>query len=91
MRINDAFILRKIYGQFLLVPVRTNEAGEELISLNEVGACIWELAAQGLSEEEIITRINELYNLDEGSVEEKATASFIEILCKRSLLYREEV
>lgn len=90
MRINDNFILRKIYGEFLLFPVRTNEAGDELVSLNEIGADIWELAMEGLTEEEIISNISKIYGLEEHSVEVESVRIFISALCEKKLLYREE-
>ncbi|MGN1308155.1 MAG: PqqD family protein [Faecousia sp.] len=90
MKINDGFILRKIFGEYLLFPVHANEAGDELVSLNEVGALIWELAAQGLSESDIMARIVEIYHLERGSVEEESVHMFISVLCDWKLLYREE-
>lgn len=90
MKVNDNFVLRKIYGEFLLFPVRANEAGDELVSLNEVGADVWELAQKGLTETEIIASIVKIYGLEEHSVEEESVRIFISALCEQKLLYREE-
>lgn len=90
MQINNAFVLREIYGQYLLIPTHSNEAGDEIISLNEVGAYIWKLASNGLPKEEIVNQLNRSYCLEKGSVEESAIISFIEALCERSLLYEQE-
>ena len=67
MKNNKGFVLRKIYDQFLLFPVRANEVGDELISINEVGADIWVLASEGRPEKDIIARIEEMYSVDFGA------------------------
>lgn len=90
MKANDHFVLRSIYGQHLLFPVSKNTVGNELISLNEVGADIWKCASKGLSEQEIISNIGEIYSLESGSAEERAVEAFIKALCEKGLLYRTE-
>lgn len=90
MKNNDGFVLRKIYDQFLLFPVHANEVGNELISINEVGADIWVLASEGRTEKDIIARIEEMYSVEAGSVEEEAILSFVSALCEQKLLYRDE-
>lgn len=88
MRVNDNFVLRRIYGEFLLMPVRANEAGDELVALNEVGADIWNLAENGLTESEIIANIVKIYGLEKNSVEEESVRIFVSALCDKKLLYR---
>lgn len=90
MKNNSSFVLRKIYDQFLLFPVRSNEVGNELISINEVGADIWALAAEGRTEKEIVDQIEKMYGVEKGSVEEEAILSFIFTLCEQKLLWRQE-
>lgn len=90
MRNNRCFVLRKIYDQFLLFPVCANEVGNELISINEVGADIWLLAGENRSESEIVDQIEKIYNLEKGSVEEQAIFSFLSLLCEQKLLFRDE-
>ena len=90
MKTNDGFILRKIYGEFLLMPVKANEAGDELVSLNEVGADIWTLANKSLTEDKIIAEILKIYGIEKCSVEEESVRIFISALCEKKLLYREE-
>ena len=90
MKHNDGFVLRKIYDQFLLFPVRANEVGNELISINEVGADIWILASEGRKAKDIIAQIEKMYGIECGSVEEEAILSFVIALCEQKLLYRDE-
>ena len=40
MKTNDAFVLRNIYGKHILMPVRSNNASNEPVFLNEVAAYI---------------------------------------------------
>lgn len=90
MQTNNAFVLREIFGKYLLIPTRFNEVGNEIISLNEIGSIIWKLASTGLQKEEIIKRIDIMYCLENGSVEESAVDAFIDTLCEKSLLYNKE-
>ena len=90
LKTNDGFILRKIYGEFLLMPVKTNEGGDEIVSFNEVGADIWMLAENRLTEDEIVVEILKIYGIEKGSVEEASVRIFISTLCEKKLLYREE-
>lgn len=87
MHTNDGFVLRRIYGEYLLMPVHVNEAGNEIVSLNEVGADIWELAEKGYSEKEIVKYIGDAYCLEDNSVEINAVRNFIAILYNKKLLY----
>lgn len=88
MKTNDSFILRKIYGQYLLFPVRANEVGNDLIALNAVGADIWELAFDGLSEDDIVDNLARTYQLEADSIELESVKTFIDALCAQKLLYR---
>ena len=90
MKNNNGFVLRKIYDQFLLFPVRANEVGNELISINEVGADIWVLASEGKTVKDISAQIEKMYGIESGSVEEEAILSFVSALCEQKLLYRDE-
>ena len=44
MRQNPDLILREIYGKNILMPIRFNEASNDPIYFNEVGALIWKLS-----------------------------------------------
>ena len=90
MKVNSNFVLRNIYGEHLLIPVRANNVGDEIIAFNEVGADIWKLAEQRLSENDIIHNMLQSYGLEENSVEEMAIQSFVDELFDRGLLFREE-
>ena len=45
------------------MPVKTNEGGDEIVSFNEVGADIWMLAENRLTEDEIVVEILKIYGI----------------------------
>ena len=89
MRTNEGFVLRKVYGKALLMPVKRNEVGDDPIALNEVAAQIWELAFEKYSVDEIIGNVNQLYGLKKGSVEETAVRQFIAEMENMGLIFRD--
>lgn len=86
MRINDAFILRNIYGKYILMPIQSNETSNDPILLNEVAATIWNVATVYNERENIIENIMQIYNLKENSTEMLAVEQFVEQMIKMELL-----
>lgn len=86
MNTNSNFILRNIYGKHILVPIRLNQTSNDPILLNEVAANIWNMAANGLTEEELLKRITQMYALKPESSELIAVTQFIEQMKDMSLL-----
>ena len=79
MKMKDGFVLRKIAGQYMAVPVgaRAKEL-HGMIGLNETGAFIWERLSGGLPLESIVQALCETYEVDELS----ATAS-VQSFCQK--------
>lgn len=68
MKIKHDFILKKIAGSYIVVPVRSRAADfSGVIKLSESGALLWELMANGASREELIARLTEEYEVDEAT------------------------
>lgn len=88
MKINSAFILRKIYGKNILIPIKSNSTGNDPILLNDVAASIWEESTKGLTEDEIVTNLLNLYNLEVDSPEALSITMFIEQLINMRLLIK---
>ncbi|MPM90452.1 hypothetical protein SDC9_137573 [bioreactor metagenome] len=64
MEIKKDFNLRKIAGEYILMPKNTSQKGYNgLISLNEVEALVWENLEECKSEEEMISLITNRYNI----------------------------
>lgn len=53
MRINPAYVFRKIYDVNLLVPVRKNKISKDVISLNDTAALIFQKCDSTDSEQEL--------------------------------------
>lgn len=64
MEIKKDFNLRKIAGEYILMPKNTSQKGYNgLISLNEVEALVWENLEECKSEEEMISLITNRYTI----------------------------
>ena len=69
MKIKDGFVLRDIGGQ--TVVVATGEASQEfygMIKLNQTGKDIWEGLLNGLSEDDIVLKLIDKYDVDKDRV-----------------------
>ena len=66
MRIKDGFVLREVAGQIMVIA--TGEASKDfhgMIKLNGTGKEIWLGLQEGLTEEEIVQRIKDTYEVEE--------------------------
>ncbi|MGN1307647.1 MAG: PqqD family protein [Faecousia sp.] len=75
MKIKLEFVLREIAGDILLVPV--GKAALDLngmLTLNEVGAEIWKMLPEVESEEEIVERLLQDYEVEPAQVREDVSA-----------------
>lgn len=69
MKIDKEFVLREIAGDYILVPVgETALHFNGLITVNEVGAFLWEQLRQETTRSQLIERILEEYEVDEATV-----------------------
>ena len=68
MKIKDGFIIREVAGSYVVVAVG-NVAKEfsGIINLNETGAFLWKALEQGATEEELIAKLLEEYDVDEAT------------------------
>lgn len=66
MVINGNFVLRKVAGEILLVPVReTAMRINGVVTLNDTGAVIWKGIEDGVTRERAIESIVSSFNVDE--------------------------
>lgn len=71
MKINKEFILREIAGEYILVPIGdTPLSFNGLITVNDVGAFIWNNIEKSSSEEELLNLILDEYEVDKASAKE---------------------
>ena len=86
MRVNPDFVLRNIYGKYILMPVRKNDASDDPVVLNSVAADIWQSAEQGKAFEKIVQAVSSKYELQKDSMEEASVKQFINLLIAQKLL-----
>lgn len=86
MRQNPDLILREIYGKNILMPIRFNEASNDPIYFNEVGALIWKLSDEAQNLTELLDLVCEAYNLKMDSAEAASVEGFINQLIESKLI-----
>lgn len=68
MKIKNDFILKKIAGSYVVVPVRTRAVDfSGIIKLSESGAFLWNILAEGAERKELIARLLDEYEVDEAT------------------------
>ena len=86
MKLKKEFILREIAGEYLLVPTgKTTLEFNGLITINELGAFIWNNINQVDSEGELLNRILNEYDVEE-SVAKKDLDEFLEKLKESEII-----
>lgn len=66
MDIKQQFVMREVAGEYLLIPVgKTSLDLNGMITLNEIGAEIWNMLPEVRDEAEIVQRILDEYDIDE--------------------------
>ncbi|MDO4805720.1 MAG: PqqD family protein [Coriobacteriales bacterium] len=86
MKQNDAFVMRDLYGHHILMPVRKNDASDDPIALNDVGADIWRAANDCTTAADLVASVASEYGLEEGSPEKMAVSSFVDQLAEMGVL-----
>ena len=80
MKIKKGFILRKVGGESVVVPVgEMSKKFHGMINLNETGGFLWEFFTQDHTQEEAVEALLGEYDV-ERELAEKDVAKFVEIL-----------
>lgn len=67
----DNVVERKVRDNLILVPMKTGPARlDALYTLNETAAFIWDSITPGITEEELVTRLVEKYEVSEESAQQ---------------------
>ena len=86
MKRNDNYIVRKIAGETLLVP--TGAAAREfsgLITLNELGAFIWDRLNEARDAQDLAQKITAEYKVDLATAQADAQ-EFLDLLASRNMV-----
>lgn len=66
MKIKNDFILKRIAGSYVVVPVRSRALDfSGVIKLSETGAFLWNILSEGASRDELVARLLDEYAVDE--------------------------
>jgi len=92
LTLNNDFVIRKVYGKTVLMPIRKNNFTNNPVLLNSTAECIIQIAKECNSIEELFTQSCIYYHIKEKSDNGTAILDFIQQLqdC-RVLIETEEV
>lgn len=80
MKIKEGYILRQVGGQHIVVPIgEASESFRGMIKLNETSAKIFELLQTGLSVDNIVCKMMDIYEVEE-EVIKKDVMHIIDVL-----------
>lgn len=66
MKVKDGFLLRQVAGRYIIVAVNDQAADfDGIVTVNEVGAFIWKLMENDVTEEEILSAVLNEYEVSE--------------------------
>ena len=86
MKINGEFIMREVVGEYVLVPVGDTALHfNGMISLNEVGACIWKGLSQGKEREALLEAVLEEFEVSREEAD-RDLEEFLDVLREKGLL-----
>lgn len=86
---NPDFVLRKISGEAVLVPVADTPMGNSMISVNETFVFLWELFSEPISVSEALKKAQEVYNDPNGEMG-KHISSFVADCVLYGMIIEEE-
>lgn len=68
MKVKENFVLKKIAGSYMVVPVRTRAVDfSGIIKLSESGAFLWKILEKGAEREKLIACMLDEYAVDEAT------------------------
>lgn len=86
MKIEKDFVLREIAGEYIIVPTGNTALNfNGLITVNEVGLFLWKILEKGTTEEELLAKTLEEYEIDEETAKRDIT-EFLEELKSGGIL-----
>lgn len=86
MKIEKSFVLREIAGEYIIVPTGNTALDfNGLITVNEVGMFLWNLLQNDVTEEDLIRKTMDEYEVDRETVKGDI-AEFLEKLRTNGIL-----
>lgn len=85
MKIKDGYILKKVMGSYMVVPVGENVSNSRMQALNETAAFLWDMLSSGTDADTMCARLTEEYDIDTETAQ-KDIAAFVSKLKSANLL-----
>lgn len=86
MRLKDGFLLRKVAGEYIVVPTGDSMVDfKAMISLNETGAFLWEQLSEDITKQQLTERLLSEYDVDKATAVSDV-AEFVKLLKEKNLL-----
>lgn len=90
MRAEKEFVLREIAGDYIIIPTgKMALKFNGLITVNEVGATLWELLQKDVTMEQLVQGVLDEYDVEE-SVAREDIQEFLDTLEKGGILKKNE-
>lgn len=71
MKVRKDFVLRETAGDYMIIPTgRTVQSFDGLITVNEVGADLWNMLQSEVTFDDLLREILTIYDVDEETAEE---------------------
>lgn len=68
MKIKSDFVMKKIAGSNVVVPIRTRAVDfSGIIKLSDSGAYLWEILTEGAERDELVAKLLDKYEVDEAT------------------------
>ena len=88
MKVDKEFVLREIAGDYVIIPIgRTVLSFNGLITVNEIGAFLWNLLLEDVTKEDLVAKVLDEYEVDEETAREDIQ-EFLDTLVSGGILER---
>ena len=88
MKVDKEFVLREIAGDYVIIPIgRTVLSFNGLITVNEIGAFLWNLLQEDVTKKDLVAIVLDEYEVDEETAREDIQ-EFLDTLVSGGILER---
>lgn len=85
MKLKDGFLLRKVAGEYVVIPTGAELDLNMMITLNGTGAFLWEKLQAETTEDALVAALLAEYDVDEDTAK-KSVVTFVEKLKSHDFL-----
>lgn len=89
MRLNENFVLRKIYDVYLLIPVKKNFISNDAVALNKTSALIFKECSKFNNIPELVENLTKLFEVDNRTTVETELELYVKEMINQGLILKE--